>query len=132
MNETQADAAFNDAAVSEAARTADAPGLPSGQSAPSTPPSATIKPEIDVLTAAKTARALLSELTDQTIDAVSKVERGAEGWTVEIDVLESRARIGDDDLLTAYAIELSADGAFLSYRRLRRRRRFDDPSDEAA
>lgn len=87
---------------------------------------------LDVLSAAKIAKTLIAELTSQEIDAVSKVERRPDGWTVEIDVVESRARIGDDDLLTAYAVELDPSGAFEAYRRLRRRRRFDDPSDEAA
>lgn len=86
---------------------------------------------MDIRTISKLGRDLIVDLTEQPFDAIARCEARDGGWRLEIEVIESRARMGDDDLLTAYALDLSADGELLGYRRLGRRRRFDDTSSAA-
>lgn len=81
---------------------------------------------MDIRTVAQTARHSLAEVVEQPIDAVASCEAAGEEWRVVIEVIESRARLGDDDLLTVYELRLSAEGALIAYRRLGRRRRFED------
>lgn len=81
---------------------------------------------IGIVDATRAAKQVIAEMTEQAIDSVARCERSDTGWTVEIDVIESRARLDNDDLLTSYLVELSADGQVLSYRRAGRRRRFED------
>lgn len=78
---------------------------------------------MDVRSIAQTARAAIEDLTGHPFDAVSRCERRETAWLVEADVIESRARMGDDDLLTAYELELSLEGDVIAFRRLRRHQR---------
>lgn len=86
---------------------------------------------MDIRGISKVAKEVIVELTDQPFDAIALCEAEGEGWRVEVDVIESRARMGDDDLITTYQLEMSLEGALRGYRRLGRRRRFDDAPSAA-
>ncbi|MEO1328925.1 MAG: gas vesicle protein GvpO [Pseudomonadota bacterium] len=72
------------------------------------------------------ARELSDEMTGQAFDSIVRCEKREDGWIVEVDVLESKARLGDDDLLTTYQYELDAEGGLTGYRRLRKHSRFEN------
>lgn len=77
--------------------------------------------DIDMAGALTLARRAIATVTSAEIDAVARCERGDDGaWSVEIDVIESTARMGDNDLLAAFDIRVAADGTVGSVRRLRK------------
>ena len=66
------------------------------------------------------------ELTGRAVDAVVNSELNAQGgWTIDIDVLEAKAKMGTNDLLCCYRIGFGADGSLVGYSRLRRYHRED-------
>lgn len=72
------------------------------------------------------ARNALGAVTSLAIDAVGRCERQANGaWQVKIDVIEAMARMGDNDLLTTFEVELDGEGEPLRIERLGRYRRED-------
>src|SRR5215467_9234155 len=81
------------------------------------------------LNAAKAGQAALrqiTELTGKEPEGVTGVERGDDGWVVE--VVEDRRVPSSTDILATFEIELDMDGELMSYRRVRRypRGRGDD------
>jgi hypothetical protein len=78
----------------------------------------------NLLEAMAIARAAAAELTGLKVDGVaSSAARPDGGWRVVVEVVESRARMGENDLLGAYALELGPDGGLSGFDRLRRYRR---------
>jgi hypothetical protein len=76
--------------------------------------------------AIKRARDEISVLTGLEIDAVSRAERSEDnGWSIVIDLIESVARMGDNDLLSTYQMELSTSGEVMGISRLHRYHRED-------
>ena len=74
--------------------------------------------------AIRIARRAVSAVTDLPIDAVAHTEFTDEKtWKVVVDVIESRARMGDNDLLAAFEVHIGADGEVLFCSRSRRYRR---------
>ena len=72
------------------------------------------------------ARTAFSAMTPLKIDAVTRCERTPDGqWHVFIDAVESRARMGDNDLLVSYQMELNDAGDVTKFARLRRYHRED-------
>ncbi len=77
-------------------------------------------------TAIAQAKTIVADMTDQTPDAIARCQRGDDGaWTIVIDTIESHARMGDNDLLAAYEICLTAEGELTQFERLRRYHRED-------
>lgn len=77
----------------------------------------------DVVALAKT---FVADMTALTPDAVAQCNKGADGqWTVVVDVIESPARMGDNDLLAAYEVAIGPDGDMAGFKRLRRYHRED-------
>ncbi|MGF1500985.1 MAG: gas vesicle protein GvpO [Paracoccaceae bacterium] len=80
--------------------------------------SSTTKPGLmDVVARARTTVAFLTELP---VDAVAACSRTPEGWRLVIDVLEAKARSGENDLLASFAISLTTDGDITGIERIRR------------
>lgn len=72
------------------------------------------------------AKSLVADMTALTPDAVAQCNKGADGqWTVVVDVIESAARMGDNDLLAAYEVTIGADGDMAGFKRIRRYHRED-------
>lgn len=74
------------------------------------------------------ARTAIGTMTGLDVDAVAHCTRSdADGvnWAITLDVVESRARMGDNDLLSAYEVQLDANGELVHFERLRRYHRED-------
>lgn len=72
------------------------------------------------------ARDELSLLTQLPMDAVASTRRQAEGgWTVVMDLIESAARMGDNDLIATYEVEIAEAGDVIRIERIDRYRRED-------
>lgn len=79
--------------------------------------------------AIEAARRAMKATGHPEIDGVAACEVASDGaWRVEVEVIESHARMGDNDLLAAYDVRLGAAGEILGFRRLRRYYREDAPS----
>lgn len=77
----------------------------------------------DAMTAARRSVALM---TEQPIDGVAKTERQPEGgWKIVVETIEAAARMGDNDLLSAYEVTLAPDGELTGFTRLARYHRED-------
>lgn len=81
--------------------------------------------------ASRMAREMIKDLTGVEVDAVSLCQKNGDDWIVEADVVESAARMGDDDLLTAYRLDISGEGELISFRRIGRHKRTDAVSSAA-
>ncbi|ARE42201.1 hypothetical protein RGUI_4060 [Rhodovulum sp. P5] len=72
------------------------------------------------------ARRALTAMNGSPIDAVAQCEGEDDGsWRVVIDVVESPARMGNNDLLCAYEIRVSPQGKVAGFQRLGRYHRED-------
>lgn len=74
------------------------------------------------------ARTAISSMTGLEVDAVvhcAKSSTEGASWAITLDVVESRARMGDNDLLSAYEVQLDEAGDLLHFERLRRYHRED-------
>lgn len=72
------------------------------------------------------ARLAIGAITDAPIDAVRSCVKGGDGiWTATVEVIESPARLGDNDLLSAYEMKIDATGDLLEFQRTGRYHRED-------
>lgn len=79
--------------------------------------------------AIEAARRVMKATGHPEIDGVAACELGTDGlWRVEVEVIESHARMGDNDLLAAYDVRLGSGGEIKGFRRLRRYFREDGPA----
>ena len=63
-------------------------------------------------------RAAVPTITDAPVDAIRSCERLPEGgWRAIVEVIESAARMGDNDLLSAYEMALDATGELTGFQR---------------
>ena len=69
--------------------------------------------------AARAAQQLL-ELTGKESEGVTGLERGDDGWTVQVEVVEVRRIPNTTDVLALYEVSTDDHGDLLGYRRLRR------------
>jgi Gas vesicle synthesis protein GvpO len=65
-------------------------------------------------------------------DAVTRCEQRDGGWYVVVDVLESKARVGDNDLISTYELIMDITAEVTAYKRLRRYYRTDRGAADAA
>jgi hypothetical protein len=78
--------------------------------------------------AIEAARRAMASTGQVDIDTVAACEAGDDGcWRVEIEVVESHARMGDNDLIAAFDVRVGETGEVRSFRRLRRYFREDGP-----
>ncbi len=81
---------------------------------------------LPLIEAIAVARAVTAELTGLPIDGIAKTATDpAGGWRITVDIIESAARMGENDLLAAYEVRLGADGGLVGFDRARRYRRED-------
>ena len=72
------------------------------------------------------ARRAVAGITEQKIDAVALCEKQDGGvWHVVLDVIDSPARMGDNDLLAAFEVHIDESGEVVFCSRTRRYRRED-------
>jgi hypothetical protein len=70
--------------------------------------------------AAAEAARQLHELTGKEAEGVVGLERGEDGWTVQVEVLELRRIPNTTDVLAVYEVSVDQDGDLEGYTRLRR------------
>ncbi|MDX8348474.1 gas vesicle protein GvpO [Cognatiyoonia sp. IB215446] len=89
----------------------------------------TAQKEVDapsMLEAISAAKSAVSSMTGQSVDAIVECKRrDGNDWSVSIDVIESHARLGDNDLLATYLVEIGSSGEVVGFCRLRRYHRED-------
>lgn len=72
------------------------------------------------------ARRSVAGIADLPVDAVSHCEKREDGiWRIVVDVVESPARLGDNDLLAAFEVHIDPQGELLYCSRIGRYRRED-------
>ena len=72
------------------------------------------------------AREGVAAISGLPVDAVSKCERLPEGgWHLVVDLVESPARMGENDLIAVFDVSLDPEGALQSFERRGRYRRED-------
>lgn len=87
------------------------------------------KDALNMMGAISAAKAAVEAMTGQQTDSIVTCARATEGnWTVSVDVIESFARMGDNDLLATYQVELDAQAELINFNRLRRYHREDQES----
>lgn len=72
----------------------------------------------------------LAELTGKIPESVTAIERNDDGWTIQLEVVESRRIPDSADMLALYLVEADSSGDLMGYRRQRRYARGhsgDDP-----
>lgn len=89
-------------------------------------------PPLNTLRVTVLAKEAVHAITGFKADAVSRCEKKENGWRAVVDALESKARVGDNDLISTYEIELDLAGEVTGYKRLRRYYRTDRGAVDAA
>lgn len=78
------------------------------------------------------AREAVQAITGCKADSVSRCQPRDGGWNVLVDVIESKARVGDNDLIASYELTLDAEAEVTAYHRVRRYYRTERGASEAA
>lgn len=84
-----------------------------------------------MLTAAKKAREVVQEISGQDPQNVAACEKRATEWFVVVELIESKARISDNDVIGVYEIALDDTGEVIRFNRTSRYRRADATRDVA-
>ena len=72
------------------------------------------------------AKQTVGDMTSLPVDSVARCNANDDGtWTVVIDVIESAARMGDNDLLASYEVQFDQQVSLTHFNRLRRYHRED-------
>ena len=84
---------------------------------------------LTILQAIAHAKEAVTTMTGLTIDSVVHCARGEDlNWAVSVDVVESFARMGDNDLLATYEVAIAPSGEMQSFARIKRYHREDRES----
>jgi hypothetical protein len=79
-----------------------------------------------------TAKDAVNAITGFKADAVTRCEQRDGGWYAVVDVLESKARVGDNDLISTYELIMDVKAEVTAYKRLRRYYRTERGAADAA
>ena len=78
---------------------------------------------MNTLEATKTARETLHTILGAPVETISACKKNDAGWAIEMEIVETKARISDNDLIAAYVVELDHEGDLTAYRRVNRYQR---------
>ena len=79
---------------------------------------------LDAITAAKSA---VEAMPGHKVDSIVQCTPADQGtWAITVDVIESYARLGDNDLLAAYQVRIGTASELLQFERLKRYHREDN------
>lgn len=79
--------------------------------------------EICFMKAVALARHTIAQMTELPIDSVSSAKWTGEEWRILVDVVESAARMGENDFLATYELAFTGSGEIKSLNRTQRYRR---------
>ena len=83
--------------------------------------------DTDTSAALGIARRAIGAVSGAEIDGVARCERLDDGgWSIEVEVVESAARMGDNDLLAVFDVRVAANGSIGGFRRVRKYHRETD------
>jgi hypothetical protein len=83
-------------------------------------------PRLSMMDAIVQAKTAVATMTVLQFDQIARCERQQDGtWIIVIDVVESMARMGDNDLLASYEVRIDPDGEPVNVARTRRYHRED-------
>ena len=71
------------------------------------------------------ARRTVAMFTELAVDAVPECAPDDDGWRVVVDVVESAARLGDNDLIASYEVRITGSGDISGFQRIARYNRID-------
>src|SRR5437660_3649530 len=80
--------------------------------------------------AARTALALIAQLTGRRPETVLGLHREDDGWKVTVELVELSRVPNSTDVLGCYVVTLDDDGELVGYERLRRYQRGQTGGDE--
>jgi len=66
------------------------------------------------------AREGVVAITGHQPELVSRCEPSDGGWQVNVEIVDTKARITENDVMATYQLNFNADGELLSYERTRR------------
>ena len=75
---------------------------------------------ISASTAARQAALAVAELTGHDVETIISLEPCDDGWTIGVEIVETRRIPDSADILANYETRLDHDGALVSYRRIQR------------
>jgi hypothetical protein len=64
------------------------------------------------------AREALELITGHKPENVIRCEKAAEGWTVQVEIMELKGRLADNDMMANYLIAMDEKGEVASFERL--------------
>lgn len=59
-------------------------------------------------------------ITSRQPEVVSRCERLHDGWQVHVEVVDSKGRLADNDIMATYQLEFDAGGDLVKHERIRR------------
>ncbi len=75
---------------------------------------------MNMMDIAEKARAAAETITGSPADVIASCERRDNAWIATVDVVESKARLDDNDLLSTYQISFDKTGEVAGFARVRR------------
>ena len=72
------------------------------------------------LEASLAARKAIEALLGKPPETTTRCEKAQDGWEVQVEVMETKGRLADNDILASFVLRLDADGDLDSYQRVRR------------
>ncbi|MEN0087976.1 MAG: gas vesicle protein GvpO [Pseudomonadota bacterium] len=75
---------------------------------------------MNTLQATQTARETLATILGVTVETIASCRKHDAGWTVELEVVETKARLADNDMIAIYKVALDTDGDVTEYVRTER------------
>ena len=83
---------------------------------------------IEALTAGRTA---IEAITGKPPEHTSRCAAAESGWELQFEVLETRGRLADNDIIASYVLQLDENGDLLGYERTRRYSRLGNSNHAA-
>lgn len=68
----------------------------------------------------KIAQDSIEQITGQASGTVSRCEKSGENWSVDVEIVESKGRMSDNDIIANYVLEIDDAGELLRYERTQR------------
>lgn len=82
--------------------------------------------KLSMMGAIAQAKETVGAMTSLQVDSIARCTKSPEGdWEIAVDVIESVARMGDNDLLATYEVQIDKDGEMVNFNRTRRYHRED-------
>jgi hypothetical protein len=66
------------------------------------------------------ARSAVKELLELPFETVARCAPDGEGWVVEVDVIETKAKLPDNDIIARYQFKFDSLGEIAAFERVKR------------